>query len=70
MADIYKEVIRILEEEHNEELDYARKSEYLMKQTLNPIKRIRYKNLCKSFEDRSIGICVVICELKRKFGES
>lgn len=62
----YITAMKILEDERVMELTCAMRSKDLMKKTLNPFKRIKYKQASKMFMNHSIGIQQAIYRINRE----
>lgn len=61
----YEEIMNIIENERNAELECAKKSEWIMKKTLNPIRKIKCYLSKKMFMNHVVGIELVIYKLKK-----
>lgn len=59
MKITYEEIMDIIDVEWHEELMCAKKSKWLMKKTLNPIRRLRLYLDAKRFMDHVFGIELV-----------
>ena len=66
----YGEIMSIIENERDAELECAKRSEWIMKKTLNPIRKIRSYISKKMFMNHVVGIELVICQLKKFKEES
>ena len=65
MKNTYEEIMDIIETERYEELLYAEKSRWLMKRTLNPIRKISCYFRTKKFIDHVVGMDLIIYKLKK-----
>ena len=65
MKTTYEEIIEIIEIERYEELLCAEKCKWLMKKTLNPIRKIRCYFDTKRFMDHVFGMDLVIRKLQK-----
>lgn len=65
-----KEIMDIIEIERHEELLCAEKCKWLMKKTLNPIRKIKCYFDAKRFMDHVFGMDLVIRKLQKEIEES
>ena len=70
MKKSYEEIIEILEIDRAEEMLCAEKCLWLMKRTLNPIRKIDCYLSSKRFRNHVFGMDLVIDKLKRLSEES
>ena len=70
MKKSYEEIIEILEIDKNEEMLCAEKCLWLMKRTLNPIRKLDCYISSKRFRDHVFGMDLTINKLKRLLRES
>lgn len=70
MKMTYEEIMDIIEIEKHEELLCMEKSKWLMKKTLNPIRKIRCYFDAKRFMDHVFGMDLVIRKLQKAKEES
>ena len=61
----YEEIMNIIENERDAEIECAKKSEWIMKKTLNPIRKIKCYLSKKKFMDHAVGIELVIFQLEK-----
>lgn len=66
----YEEIMDIIEIEKHKELLCAETCKWIMKRTLNPIRKIRCYFDAKRFMGHVFGIDLVIQKLKKAMGES
>lgn len=65
-----EKIMEIIEIERHEELLYAKKCKWLMKRTLNPIRKIRCYFDAKKFMDHVFGMDLLIHKLQKVMKES
>lgn len=68
MSMSYQEIMAILEDERDKELECAKKSNELLRKTVNPFKRIQHKRSFDMFMDHAIGIRLAIRRIEREEG--
>ena len=70
MKMTFEEIMKIIEVERHEELLCADKSKWLMKRTLNPIRKIECYFNAKRFMEHVFGMDLIIRKLKKAMKES
>lgn len=70
MKKSYEEIMKIIKQDRHEEMICAIKCRWMIKKTLNPIRKIRYYLSYRRFQEHVFGMDLVINKIERLSKES